>query len=329
MVKAPKYGLIGDIGGTHARFGLSPVGGSRIAEEDLVAVKILKGAHYATLVDAVRGYLSGLNEFAVPTVGCIALAGPVTGSSVSLTNMAWRFSRQDLRDALDLSALTLINDYCALANAVPFLGKNGVIKIGRGVPVDDKVLAVVGPGSGLGVSGLVPTPSGPVAISSEGGHISFAPFDEFESQVAGLLRNRFERISNERVLSGPGIENLYQAIAKLRGHSRHDLSVPEICRKAVTGTCEVCHETLERFCGILGGVAGDIALAMGAKGGIYIAGGIVPRFIDFLEKSTFRRRFEEKGRFHQYMASIPTYVMTSRHPGLLGAAVVLNQHVSG
>lgn len=326
MKNRTEYGLVGDIGGTHVRFGLSPLGGCRVSEKTFIAVKTVKGARYTSFEEAVRAYLSGLAESQVPATGCIAMAGPVTGERVRLTNMAWHFSRQGLAEALGFSKLMLINDYYALASALPHLSANGLLKIGGGVPVDDRMMAVVGPGSGLGVSGLLPTMSGPVAIDSEGGHISYAPIDDFETEMAGVLRKRFGRISNERLLSGPGIELIYQAIAQLHGRAPEAMSAPDICRKAVGGTSEICREALERFCGILGSVAGDVALALGAKGGVYIAGGIVPRFVEFFENSDFRRRFEAKGRFYQYMTSIPTYVITSRYPGLLGAAVVLNQH---
>ena len=232
MKNRSQFGLVGDIGGTHVRFGLSPLGGRRTSEETLTAVKTLKGARYSSFEEAIRTYLSGLAEYEVPAIGCIAIAGPVTPERIRLTNIAWHFSRQDLQDALGFSKLMLINDYYALASALPYLSAESRLKIGGGVPVDDKMMAVVGPGSGLGVSGLLPTLSGPVAIDSEGGHTSYAPLDAFETEMVGILRSRFGRISNERLLSGPGKGTAANMLPEdAGGHGRAGLFL--LCARAL------------------------------------------------------------------------------------------------
>jgi glucokinase len=321
--QAPEHlWLLGDIGGTNARFALCDGPGA----EPRAALG-LACDDYPDLAAAAQAYLSNHGDNR-PAHACIAVAGPVAGDRVALTNSAWSFSIEATRARLGLERLLIVNDFTAQALSVPSLGPGDLARVGGGEAVAGAAVAVIGPGTGLGVSGLVPVAERWVAVPGEGGHLGFAPSDETETAILNLLRRRFGRVSCERLVSGPGLVILHQALSALADQPAEPLAPDQIVERALAGTDPLCRDVLERFCAILGTVAGDVALALGARGGVYIAGGIVPRFLDFFRASRFRPRFEAKGRLGAYISAIPTSVITVAMPALTGTARALEQALS-
>lgn len=309
--------LIADIGGTNARFAIAS-GRRRIRR-----VTKMECADFASLADAAKAYLlqSGVPE--TPEEGAIAVASPITGDRISLTNHPWSFSREALRRRLGLSALTVVNDFTAIALSLPRLRTGERQQVGGGTPRADTPMAVLGPGTGLGVSALVPADGAWVALATEGGHVTMAAADEREARVLDALRRARGHVSAERVLSGPGLVDLYRVLVRLRGRvPEEDVTAAAIAERAVQGTCRPSADALDLFFAMLGTVASNLALSLGALGGVYIAGGIVPKLLDAFSQSRFRSRFEEKGRFSDYMAAIPTYVVTHSDPAFLGLAAL-------
>jgi glucokinase len=314
--------LVGDIGGTNARFALCDGPGAEPRGALALACD-----HYPDLAAAAEAYLS--NQGATqPAHACIAVAGPGGGDQVALTNNAWSFSIEATRARLGLERLLIVNDFTAQALSVPSLGPEDLAKIGGGQAVAGAAIAVIGPGTGLGVSGLLPVGGRWVAVPGEGGHVGFAPSDETEAAILDLLRRRFGRVSRERLVSGPGLAILHQALSTLADQPAEPLAPDQIVERALAGTDPLCLDVLERFCAALGAMAGDVALALGARGGVYIAGGIVPRFLAFFRTSQFRPRFEAKGRLGDYTSAIPTSVITVAMPALAGTARALEQALS-
>jgi len=317
--------LLADIGATNARFSLT--GGPA---PDRTAV--LPCADYASLEAAARAFLDAAPPEAPPRLAAFAVAGPVTGDAVTLTNLSWRFSVDGLRRALGLERLEVVNDFTAVALALPHLAAADRRAIGGAgaVAVAEAPMAVLGPGSGLGVSGLIPLPGGGrMPLSGEGGHVTLAAADDRESEVLARLRRRFGPVSAERALSGPGLVNLYQALCDLAGREPAPLSPADITGAALSGACPRCREALELFAAFLGTVAGDLALTLGARGGVFIAGGIAPRLGDFLDRSAFRRRFEDKGPQRVYLAPIPSFLVTHPLPAFLGLGAMLSAQGPG
>lgn len=310
-------GLVADIGGSNARFALVDNAGS------MVAPAVLECVQFGGLEEAVTAYLSDCGIAASVTEACFSVACPVHGDRINLTNSPWSFSVEETRQALGLERLQVINDFTAQALAVPHLAPADIVQVGRGEPLPGAPIAVLGPGTGLGVSGLLPANGGYVPLAGEGGHISWAPGDERETEILRILRDRYEHVSAERILSGLGIENLHAAITVLHNAPTEKLDAADITRRAMSGDDPLCTEALEIFCSSLGGVAGDLALTLGARGGVFVTGGIVPRFADYLAISPFRRRFEGKGRFAAYLATVPTYLVIAKVPGLLGTVAAL------
>lgn len=306
--------LVGDIGGTNARFALARRGG---AAPTLEAVEAFPADQHPTLLDAVAGYLARAGERAT---GCVlAVAGPVTDGEIDLTNSPWRVREADLV-GLGLSSARLINDFEALAWAAPAIDPGHLDHVGGPAAARaDGAVAVLGPGTGFGVSGLARNEFGQAALATEGGHAGFAPGDEVELDIWRSLARRYGRVSLERLISGAGLVNIHRALAELSGRPPAADDPAEITRRALAGE-DPFRGDLARFCAILGAAAGDIALTLGARGGVYIGGGIAPRITEFLKASPFRERFEAKGRFVDYMRQIPTWVITHPHAALLGAA---------
>jgi glucokinase len=216
----------------------------------------------------------------------------------------------------------VLNDFTALALSIPQLAGDGVRQVGRGSPQSGSAIAVVGPGTGLGVSGLVPHGDRWLPLSGEGGHVSYGGMDEHENDLLHIVRERYGHVSAERLLSGPGLVNLYQATAERAGLPAEDLSPGEISGRGLQGL-EPFAQVLDQFCGILGTVAGNLALTLGAAGGVYLGGGIVPRLGQFLDRSSFRTRFEAHGRLSAWLETVPTYVIQAPNPALIGAARAL------
>lgn len=315
---APFPRLVGDIGGTHARFAVIPTDGARPAR-----IRSLACDEHAGLQDAIRAYLA-LERLVLPRVAAFGIANPVTGDAVAMTNRRWAFSIDALRAGLGLERLLVMNDFTALALSLPRLGARERRPLGGGSPASHRPLALLGPGTGLGVSGLVPCHDDYVPLEGEGGHVTLAASDAREAQIITLLAARFGHVSAERALSGAGLVAVYEAICTLAGATPEARTPAQIGAAARARRCPHCVETLERFAAMLGTVAADLALTLGARGGVYIGGGIVPRLGQAFPAATFRRRFEDKGRFSSYLARIPTYVIEAPHAALIGAGCALD-----
>jgi glucokinase len=314
--------LVADIGGSNARFAIARRTDGGVALDHMVA---MRGADHPDLVAAIEHYLRATGQ-PRPSAAAVAIAGPIVGDHAEITNhTAWSFAIEATRRRLALERLTALNDFTAIALSLPHLGAGDQRQIGAGAATAGAPIGVIGPGTGLGMSGVVRTTTGWAAIEGEGGHATFAPMSERESRIADLLRRRFGHVSWERVLSGPGLVNLYSAIAQLDGHAAEPLTPEAIDERGRSGSCALCREALEIFCAALGTAAGSLALTLGARGGVFIGGGIVPRLGAFFDASAFRPRFESKGRLSDYMRPIPTFVITAANPGLIGAAMALAQ----
>lgn len=337
--------LIADIGGTNIRLAQaikkviidsSAIGSSQTESSaiDINDIETYQCKEFASLAEVVAHYIKAKQLDNVTINACFAIACPVDKDLISMTNLPWQFSQKELKKVLKLNTLSFINDYTAIAMAIPLLSDLQKVKIGGGRTVAGKPIAVCGPGTGLGVANLVPiNVSGTQqwhCISGEGGHIDFAPIDQTEQQVMNFIQGIKNRVSYEQLLSGYGLEQVYQALLFINegkevttGNDR--LSAKDITTKAIDQTCPTCEQTLTLFCNVLGSFAGNLALIMNSQGGVYIAGGIVPRFIDYLKSSDFRLRFQSKGRLSGITEQTPTYVITEEQPGLLGAAAFVLQ----
>jgi glucokinase len=319
-MSAARPALIADVGGTNVRFALVAADGNPSA------IRVLAGADHAGLGAAARAYLDLERPDPAPDRAAIAVASPVVGDRVSMTNRDWSFSISELQAALGLARLVVVNDFTAQALAVPRLGAGETRRLGAGTAVAGAPIAILGPGTGLGVSGVVEAPGGArVALATEGGHATLAPADARERAVVGELARRFGHVSIERAVSGPGLANLAAAIAAVDGLDVPALAPAEITARALAGSDAIAVEALSMFCAMLGSASGNLALTLGARGGVYIGGGIVLRLGDFLAASAFRDRFEDKGRFRDYLSAIPTWLITADNPALRGLAALLER----
>lgn len=305
--------LIGDIGGTNARFAIAHGGGYS-------ELCVLRTAEHPSLVAAVRSYLTGLRTVPPPGRAALATAGPIVGDRAILTNQTWAFSIAEAKRDLGLAELTVVNDFAAVAMAIPYLAAADCMQIGEGTPAENGPIGVIGPGTGLGMGSLVREPGGWVQLPSEGGHATMPPATEEESRILDLLRARYGHVSAERVLSGQGLVNLHESLCRLAGTAARALQPDEITQAALAGGDAECGRALDLFCAMLGTVAGNLALTLCATGGVYIAGGIAPRMKERIAASEFRRRFEAKGRLGTYLAAIPTHLILHPTPALLGLA---------
>lgn len=317
--------LVADIGGTNARFGWVERRGGPVA-----FVKTLPVAQYAGPGEAIEAYLQFLrNElgggFRLPRRAAMAVATPIVGDVVDMTNSHWAFSREKLRSQLRLDALLILNDFEALALSLPRLGA-GQLRAHGALPSARGMLAVIGPGTGLGVAGVVETAHGWVAVSGEGGHVTLAAADDFEYDLLRAVRKDYDHVSAERLLSGIGLPVLHAGVARVLGVSAEPLPAEAVVERGLARSDAVCDRTLDAFCSLLGTFAGNVALTLGARGGVYIGGGIVPRMGDRFFASAFRSRFEAKGRFKAYVEAIPTALITDTLAALTGAAFAIEQH---
>ena len=310
----PQPVLIADLGGTNLRLAVARRGAG------IADVAVHRCADFPDLAAAVVAYLESLPAAARPTRGAIAVACSVMGDEVRLTNLDWRFSIAGLQRELAFERLDVINDFAAIALAVPHLGESDLRQVGGGTAVADAPIGIIGPGTGLGVTGLIRTEAGDTALSTEGGHATLPAMDDEEAEVIGLLRKRFGHVSAERALSGPGLINLHQALSQIAGRDAGTPTPDEITAGALADPASAHGRAVEMFCRLLGTVAADLALSLGARGGIYIAGGIVGKLGPAFERSGFRARFEQKGRFSEYLAAVPTFVITDEQPALRGLA---------
>lgn len=312
-------GLIADIGGTNARFAFVEAGGAISGQMRLAC------RDYPTLIDAVEAYLSRSAAKSRPRAAAIAVASPIAGDDVRMTNHVWSFSIEDTRRQLHLDNLDVVNDFVAVALGVTRLTAEDLFKIGAGEPVAHATIGVLGPGTGLGMAGMVPSGLGWIPLNSEGGHVTMPATTEREFAVLSLIREQFGHASAERVISGPGLVNMVRALAQLEGQPVDaSLTPPQCTERALSGTCALSMEALELFCGMLGVIAGNLALTLNARGGIYIAGGIVPQLGMAFYESVFRARFEDKGRFGAFLATVPTYAIIHPHPAFAGLATLVS-----
>ncbi|MDR3380486.1 glucokinase [Cupriavidus basilensis] len=317
--------LLGDVGGTNVRFALET------APQRIGPATALKVADFPSLEAAMQHYLGGLPAgIARPRHAAVGLANPVTGDRVKLTNHAWAFSISQMQRSLGLDLLLAINDFTALALGLPHLGAQDLTPLRQGVAVAGAPLALVGPGTGLGVSGLVPARSGPaVALAGEGGHIELMPETEDEWTAWRAARQAFGRVSAERLLSGMGLSLTHAALHAETGTPlARQLEPAEVTEGAIHRHDPLCERALAVFCGLLGSVAADIALVLGARGGVYLGGGIVPRFVPALRNSAFNARFTAKGRMSAYLESLPVYVINAQYPALPGLAQALDEAIT-
>jgi glucokinase len=313
--------LLADIGGTNARFALEAGPG------EISQIRVYPCAEYAGVEEVLKEYLKDTRVEHV-NHAAIAIANPVDGDQVSMTNHNWTFSIEATRRSLGFDTLLVVNDFTALAMALPGLTDLQRVQIGGGTRRQNSVIGLLGPGTGLGVSGLIPADDRWIALGSEGGHASFAPCDEREDIVLQFARKKWPHVSFERVAAGPGIELIYRALAA-RDKKRVPASAEpaEVVSRALEGE-PLAVEAVDCFCGILGTFAGNIAVTLGALGGIYIGGGVVPRLGEFFARSSFRKRFEAKGRFEAYLANVPTYVITAEYPAFLGVSAILAEQLA-
>lgn len=325
---APYPWLLADVGGSHARFAW--LAGPDQAPQH---VRTLAVNEYAGLLEAVRAYLAGLSLGGLalgaerqPRSAALALAVPVTGDAVRFTNNPWSFSQRELQQALSLQRLCVLNDFEALALSLPRLRANQWASLSGGSPDWTQPLAVVGPGTGLGVAGLVICGKGWRAVAGEGGHATLAPGNDYESELLRVARQSHPHVSAERLISGSGLPLLYACVATLEGERAvADVDARWVIEQAQAGEDALARRCIEVFCAMLGSFAGSAALTFGARGGVFIGGGIVPRLGALFTQSAFRERFEAKGRYRDYLAAIPTLLVTDTLAALDGAAQALVQ----
>jgi glucokinase len=313
MSESSAFAILADIGATNARFALLESG--RPIDTTTYSV-----ADYASPVEAARAFLAGPAAGHAPQMAVIAAAGPVVNGRVTMTNAAWTVDAERIRTGLGLQAVHVINDFEALGWALPDLRPADLFDIGQVAPPGQGTMAVMGPGTGFGLAALASDGKAEVVLVTEAGHATLPSENRREDAVILALRERLQHVSVERVLSGPGLVQLYHAIAEVDGLTVPQRSAAEIVEHALAGDCEASRNTLEAFCAFLGGAAGNAALTLGAVGGVFIAGGIAPRFTDFLRQSAFRERFEAKGRMASYLARIPTQVIVHQYPAFVGLA---------
>ncbi len=302
--------LIGDIGGTNSRLGCWQQGTPHHRIEE---TRVLDNARHGSLQELMRAYLRGL-EGPQPNAAGLAIAAPITGNAVQMLNIHWAFTQDDLAAEFGFESLYVINDFEAIACALPSLGEADCEEIGGGPAAPGRNLAVLGPGTGLGVAGLVTSDAGYIPVAGEGGHMTLPAVNDQEMAVIRRVRDELGHCSAERLLSGSGLARLHQGL-----HGGERLAPSDISRAAQHGD-EKAARTFEMFFDFLGTVAADVALVFGALGGVYIAGGIVPANLALFRRSGFRNRFIDKGRYRQYLSGIPLKLVTAATPGLTGMA---------
>ena len=310
--------LLADIGATNVRFAL-------LTPDGLVQrTEVLRNLDYETIGEAIDAYLAPVPRQERPSEAAFGVAAPVIGDKVTMMNSPWTFSIEEVRRRYSWAALHVVNDFVANALAVPQLAGDDVVQVGEGKPADGEAIAVLGPGTGLGVAGLIRCAGKWAAIAGEGGHATLAPMDSREAAIIDILRRQYAHVSAERVLSGPGLVNLYDALCELAGKPAAPLT-PERITDLYPGCDPQARETVMMFCGMLGTFAGSVALTFGARGGVYVMGGIVPKILGTFVQSGFRERFEFRGRYRAYLSEIPTFVVTRPNPAFLGLATLVKE----
>ncbi len=311
--------LLGDIGGTNARWAWQ-----ESAVADLADISVQPCEASASIHESAVKYLEAHGR-KNPVWAGIGIATAVTGDEVRLTNGTWRFSIAAFQKALGLERCLVVNDFTAMAMSLPALKAADLRPIGGGTAVAGATIALLGPGTGLGVSGLVPDAAGHyTALSGEGGHVTLSASDDTEADLLSLLRKKFVHVSAERVLSGPGLVNLYQVICALEDRPARALVASDVTTAAIAGSDAQCVQAVHYFTRFLGSVAGNLALTLGSLGGVYIGGGVVPRLGTAFDDALFRQCFENKGRYRQWLSVLPVWVITASTPALVGAGRALD-----
>ncbi|WP_331345749.1 glucokinase [Cellvibrio sp. UBA7661] len=320
--------LVADIGGTNGRFGLVEFdteknranGKINYAAERQITLKCANYADMATMIKAC------CVEFGidVPAYGCLAIAGPIENGQAAMTNLNWKFSIDGLRDQLGMKTLHVINDFASLAYAVPFLQDDELVTLYDSHKVNtDAPIVVMGPGTGFGMAALVPNQNNWKIIPTEGGHASFAPTNEKELAIKSFLLKEQNHVSVENILSGGGLVTLYRAIAHNAGVNAQAYTPADVSTKGITNEDSLCREAVLTFCDVLGEVAGDKALSLGARGGVVIGGGITPKLIDLLPESHFLERYKNKGPMAGYVSDISIRLIINDKAALVGSAAWL------
>jgi glucokinase len=301
--------LLGDIGGTNARFAV--LDGGLIGPIEHLAV-----SSHSSALDTIGDFLNGAGGRVDAAV--LGVAGPVQDGRCVVINSQWVVDADELKTKFGLKSARIVNDFEAIAWALPRLRAADVVFLAGGKAIPDDPMAVLGPGTGLGMAGVVRHGDSATVIATEGGHTTLPGTTPREDAVIAALRGRFGHASAERALSGPGLENLYAVVAAIERAEAPIRSAAEITARALEGSCTTCVAALDMFCALLGTVAGNLALTFRARGGIYITGGIAPRIADYLPKSEFHARFVAKGRFREYLESIPVTIIVNPDAAFLG-----------
>ena len=305
--------LVADVGGTNTRLALfNP------DTNALESVTYYTNRDFAHFEDVIAAWLATLAG-GQPVEACLAVAAPPTGDRVDMINMDWSFSLSGLAERFGLERLGFLNDFEANAYALPHLKAEELATLADGEP-GAQVLAVVGPGTGLGGSALVRTPTGDLARACEPGHVGLSPANAFELELFTFLLREHRDLYAELLLCGPGLVRLYRSIAAVRGEPAEDLAPEDVSERGLAGDCPICVSALDTFCALMGSFSADFVLSNGAYGGLYLAGGIIPAVLSALEQGTFNRRFEEKGLMTPLLEKVPRYVITGTTTGLTGAA---------
>ena len=318
MGRSHEHVLLGDIGATNARLAI-------LSDGVLGPIKYFSVAEFPRFADVVNAFLAGDRRSAAVRQAALAVAGPVDQDRCVLTNCPWTIDARELSTEFGLSEVHLCNDFEATASSLPYLAAADLYRLGGGEAVRGAPMAVLGPGTGLGVACLVPGSQGSIAIATEGGHATMAAASRREDAIIDYLRGQFGHVSAERVVSGSGLENLYRAVVAIDGVDSPQRDAAAITTAALGGECPIARAALELFCAMLGTIAGNVALTFGARGGIYIAGGIAPRITDFMTRSDFRARFENKGRFQTYLGAIPSSVIVHPAATFVGLSAIANR----
>ncbi len=312
--------LLVSLGSVYMRFALQN------ASHEFSQLTKVPRADFADLVSAIQSFLRPLGDVGVRHAS-VAVSCPVDGDLVRVTNYDWQFSIEETRVSIGLDTLVVVNDFTALAAGIPLLSETHRRQVGSGEIRAHSVMGVLGAGSGLGVSGLIPADDDWISLASEGGHVDFAPQDEREIDILKFALARFPHVSAERLLSGPGLMLCFEALSQRHGRPAEHLSASEISSRGLAGSCRVCTETLDVFCGVMGSVAANLAITLGTFGGIYVGGSIVPKLGHYFDRSPFRQRFESKGRFSDYLKRIPTFVITGDNVNFIGIGAVLDMQL--
>jgi len=317
--------VVADIGGTNARFALVTEFDESAMKFKIEQAQTYPSANYYSLESALTEYLEFVSAFA-PKYACLAVAGPIKGESVRLTNLGWNFVISDVKNKFGFEKLSVINDFAAFAYASPYLDKNDNIEIKQGISSDKENIAVIGPGTGFGAAALVINNEQQAVLSCEAGHISLAAVTSLQVELLAKLKTENAHVSVETVFSGIGLTRLYKAMAEVNQVDAKDLTPAQITQKALDASCDICIKTLVEFCSWLGCVAGDLALTFGARGGVFIGGGILPRMQQILLDSQFSDNFSKKGIMTNFVQDIPVTLVVQDNIPLIGAAAcIVNQ----